>query len=70
MTPMPITTGPAVDLPGPVAAVVVAALIVIAAGAPLGVFTPRPEHHARPNGRARHRADRHLARLARQDARR
>lgn len=41
VTPMPITTGPAVDLPGPVAAVVVAALIVIAAGAPLGVLAPR-----------------------------
>lgn len=58
MTPMPITTGPVTDLPGPVAAAVVVTLAILGAGAPLGVLAPHPER------RARRRADRALLHLA------
>lgn len=41
MTPQHVVTGPAASLPAPAAAAFVVALTVLAAGAPLGMWTPR-----------------------------
>jgi hypothetical protein len=41
MIPQHVVTGPAASLPAPVAAAFVVALAVLAAGAPLGMWTPR-----------------------------
>lgn len=45
------TTGPVADVPGPVAALILATLAVIAAGVPLGAIAYRPRRRRHQENR-------------------
>src|SRR5690606_19287235 len=69
VTPQHITTGPGAHLPGPAAAAFLVAVTILTAGAPLGMWAPRPPRRLAHRIRARRdraRADRALLRLARE----
>src|SRR5690606_17868561 len=56
VTPQHITTGPGAHLPGPAAAAFLVAVTILTAGAPLGMWAPRPPPP--PAHRSRARRDR------------